>query len=449
MAKKIIEDDLDTSKKDVNISKKIKKVSKKEEENHENSEEVSDKIEEIREVIVEKKTGFNYLEVILIMIITLIIGGFFGGTVVKLTNKQSACTKNGIDNSQYQEFIDTYNDIKKNYYEKIDEDALLDAGIKGMLEFLGDKYSVYMDQEETDEFNEQVEGKYEGVGVEIVQDENGTVSIYRVFDNSPAQKAGLKVGDVIQRIQDEDVTEKTTAEISEMIKKSKEKKVRITILRDKESTEYTLERESIDIESVTIKTFDVNNKKIGYIAISVFASNTEEQFSKKLKELEKEKIDGLIIDVRGNSGGYLNKVTDIASMFLEKGKVIYQLDTKGIVEQIRDESKEKREYPIAVLINKGSASASEILAAALQESYGAYLVGSDSYGKGTVQRAYTLESGATVKYTIQKWLTPKGTWINEKGLTPTHPIDLDVKYIMDPTDENDNQLQKALEEVSK
>ena len=449
MAKKIIEDDLDTSKKDVNISKKIKKVSKKEEENHENSEEVSDKIEEIREVIVEKKTGFNYLEVILIMIITLIIGGFFGGTVVKLTNKQSACTKIGIDNSQYQEFIDTYNDIKKNYYEKIDEDALLDAGIKGMLEFLGDKYSVYMDQEETDEFNEQVEGKYEGVGVEIVQDENGTVSIYRVFDNSPAQKAGLKVGDVIQRIQDEDVTEKTTAEISEMIKKSKEKKVRITILRDKESTEYTLERESIDIESVTIKTFDVNNKKIGYIAISVFASNTEEQFSKKLKELEKEKIDGLIIDVRGNSGGYLNKVTDIASMFLEKGKVIYQLDTKGIVEQIRDESKEKREYPIAVLINKGSASASEILAAALQESYGAYLVGSDSYGKGTVQRAYTLESGATVKYTIQKWLTPKGTWINEKGLTPTHPIDLDVKYIMDPTDENDNQLQKALEEVSK
>lgn len=449
MARKTMDDELGTSKEDETISKESKTVSKNEKNQQEKAEEINEKIEEIREVIVEKKTGFNYLEVILIMIITLIIGGFFGGTVVKLTNKQTAVSKDGAENSQYQEFIDTYNDIKKNYYEKIDEDALLDAGIKGMLEFLGDKYSVYMDQEETDEFNEQVEGKYEGVGVEIVQDENEHVSIYRVFENSPAERAGLKAGDIIQKIGAEDVTKKTTAEISEMIKKSTEKKVNITILRDGELKEFTLERESIDIESVAIKTFDVNKKKIGYIAISVFASNTEEQFSKKLKELEKEKIDGLIIDVRGNSGGYLNKVTDIASMFLEKGKVIYQLDTKGIVEQIRDESKEKRDYPIAVLINKGSASASEILAAALHESYGAYLVGSASYGKGTVQRAYTLESGATVKYTIQKWLTPEGIWINEKGLTPTHPIDLDMKYILDPKDENDNQLQKALEEVSK
>jgi len=446
MARKIIEDDLDTSKEDVEVSKESKNVSEKK---PDQKEEVSEQLEEIREVIVEKKTGFNYLEVILIMIITLIIGGFFGGTVVKLTDKKTGGTKEVTTNGQYQEFIDTYNDIKKNYYEKIDEDALLDAGIKGMLEFLGDKYSVYMDQEETDEFNEQVEGKYEGVGVEIVQDENGAVSIYRVFENSPAEKAGLKAGDIIQKVGSEDVTKKTTAEISEMIKKSKEKKVQITILRNQEAKEFTLERESIDIESVAIKTFEVNKKKIGYIAISVFASNTEEQFTKKLKELEKEKIDGLVIDVRGNSGGYLNKVTDIASMFLEKGKVIYQLDTKGIVEQIRDESKEKRNYKIAVLINKGSASASEILAAALNESYGASLVGSASYGKGTVQRAYTLESGATVKYTIQKWLTPKGTWINEKGLTPTHPVDLDVKYLMDPKDENDNQLQTALEEVSK
>ena len=441
MAKKIIDEDLDTSQEKEDISKNIEKVSEKEIAREE-------KFEEIREVIVEKKTGFNYLEVVLIMIITLIIGGFLGGTVVKFAGKDSKII-NKTSNNQYQEFIDTYNDIKKNYYEKIDEDALLDAGIKGMLEFLGDKYSVYMDQEETDEFNEQVEGKYEGVGVEIVQDENDAVSIYRVFESSPAQKAGLRVGDIIQKIGEEDVTSKTTAEISEMIKKSKEKKVHITILRDQETMEFTLERKSIDIESVAIKTFDVNQKKIGYIAISVFASNTEEQFSKKLKELEKEKIDGLVIDVRGNSGGYLNKVTDIASMFLEKGKVIYQLDTKGIVEQIRDESKEKRTYPIAVLINKGSASASEILAASLSESYGASLVGSTSYGKGTVQRAYTLESGATVKYTIQKWLTPKGTWINEKGLTPTHPVNLDIQYLTDPKDENDNQLQTALKEVSK
>lgn len=405
--------------------------------------------EEIREVIIEKKSGFNYLEVILIMIITLIIGGFVGSTVTNFTKKHTSDTKGGIETNQYKEFIDTYNDIKKNYYEEIDEDALLDAGIKGMLEFLGDKYSVYMDQEESDEFNEQVDGKYQGVGVEIVQLEEKGVSIYRVFENSPAEKAGLKAGDIIQKISTEDVTGKTSSEISDMIRNSKEKKVNITVLRDGEEKEFTLEKTSVDIESVTIKTFERGTKKIGYIALSIFASNTEEQFAKKLEELEKEEIDGLVIDVRGNSGGYLTSVTAIASMFLEKGKVIYQLDTKGIIEQIRDQSKEKRTYPVAVLINKGSASASEILAGALNESYDAYLIGTATYGKGTVQRAYELKSGATVKYTIQKWLTPKGNWINETGLTPTHLEEMDVNYYLNPTDENDNQLQRALDEISK
>lgn len=417
------------------------------EETHEN--ETATEEENVREVIVEKKVGFNYLEVILIMIITLVIGGFLGTVVTRFTVKSTSCIKNEVINDQYKEFIDTYNDIKKNYYEEIDEDALLDAGIKGMLDFLGDKYSVYMNKEETEIFNEEVEGKYEGIGVEIIQNEDGTISIHRVFENSPAKKAGLLVGDVIKKVGDTDVTGKTSAEISDMIKKSKEVSVNVTVLRDNKEISFDLERKSIDIESVQIKTFEKNEKKIGYIQLSVFASNTTEQFKAKLKELEKENIDGLVIDVRSNSGGYLTCVTDIASMFLERGKVIYQLDTKGIVEQIRDESKEKRTYPIAVLVNGGSASASEILAGALHESYGAYLVGHSTYGKGTVQRAYTLESGATVKYTIQKWLTPEGNWINETGLTPTHPVDLDVKYITNPIDENDNQLQTALEEVSK
>ncbi len=429
--------------------KKIDSLNEEEikEEVHDKEEKIDE--ENVREIIVEKKVGFNFLEVILIMIITLVIGGFLGTVVTRFTIKKTSCVKNEVVNDQYKEFINTYNDIKKNYYEEIDEDALLDAGIKGMLDFLGDKYSVYMDKEETETFNEEVEGKYEGVGVEIIQNEEGIVSIHRVFENSPAKKAGLLVGDIIKMVGDTDVSGKTSAEISDMIRKSKEVSVHITVLRDNKEISFDLERKSIDIESVQIKTFEKNGKKIGYIQLSVFASNTTKQFKDKLKELEKENIDGLVIDVRGNSGGYLTCVTDIASMFLERGKIIYQLDTKGIVEQIRDESKEKRTYPIAVLVDGSSASASEILAGALHESYGAYLVGHSTYGKGTVQRAYTLESGATVKYTIQKWLTPDGNWINEKGLTPTHPVDLDVKYLVDPIDENDSQLQTALEEVSK
>lgn len=406
------------------------------------------KKESIREVIIEKKTGFNYLEVILIMIITLIIGAFLGGLVLRLTAKDTSCAKEKFETSQYREFIETYNNIKKNYYEEIDEDALLDAGIKGMLDFLGDQYSVYMNPEETDDFNEQVEGKYQGIGVEIVQSDNQEISIHRIFEGTPAEKAGLKVGDIIKRVGDVDVSQKDISEVSDMIKKSDKKTVVVVVSRDGEEKEFTLSRDNIDIESVIAKTFERDDKKIGYLSLSIFASNTEKQFQKKLLELEKEGIDGLIIDVRGNSGGYLNSVTAIASMFLEKGKMIYQLDTKGIVEPIRDQSKEKRKYPVAILINKGSASASEILAGALHESYGAYLVGTSSYGKGTVQVAYTLESGATVKYTIQKWLTPDGNWVNEKGLTPTHMEEMNIEYYANPEEENDNQLQKALELVT-
>ena len=139
----------------------------------------------------------------------------------------------------------------------------------------------------------------------------------------------------------------------------------------------------------------------------------------------------------------------MASLFLDKSKVIYQLDTKGIVEQVYSLSKEKRTYPIVVLVNGASASASEILAAALQESYGATIIGTNSFGKGTVQAAYQLKSGATVKYTIQKWLTPKGNWINEKGVTPDIKVELDQTYYENPSDDTDNQLQKAISELSK
>ena len=178
-----------------------------------------------------------------------------------------------------------------------------------------------------------------------------------------------------------------------------------------------------------------------------YAVGTE--FFVKLEALEKENIDSLIIDVRSNSGGYLSSVTDIASMFLNKSKIIYQLDTKGVVEQIYSKTKESRNYKVVVLIDKASASASEILAGAMQESYGATIIGTNSYGKGTVQAAYQLESGATVKYTIQKWLTPNGNWINEVGITPDIEVELTEEYANNPSDETDSQLQKALEELSK
>lgn len=401
----------------------------------------------VREIIVEKKVGFNYLEVILIMIITLIIGGFLGGFVNQFVTKPTKQESSTVSD-EFQEFLNTYEDIKENYYEEIDEGEMLNAGIKGMIDYLGDKYSVYMDEEETEEFNEQVEGKYVGIGTEIMQLEDGSVVVSNPFEGSPAAKAGLQAGDVIIRVNDTDVTGKTSSEVSNLIKKSADSTVNITVRRDDEEKTFTIERETIEIESVDSSVFDVNDKKVGYIYVSIFAANTYQQFEQALEDLEEDGIDSLVIDVRSNSGGYLDCVTEIASLFLGKGKVIYQLDTKGIVEKIYDETKTKRDYPIAVLINSSSASASEILAASLKESYGAEVVGVNSYGKGTVQRAYQLENGATVKYTIQKWLTPDGNWINEVGVEPTLRVEMNVDYYQNPSDETDNQLQEALKKVA-
>ena len=420
-------------------NKEIDTEDKKGEEDDQNS--------SVREIIVEKKVGFNYLEVILIMIITLIIGGFLGGFVNQFVTKPTKQESSTVSD-EFQEFLNTYEDIKENYYEEIDEGEMLNAGIKGMIDYLGDKYSVYMDEEETEEFNEQVEGKYVGIGTEIMQLEDGSVVVSNPFEGSPAAKAGLQAGDVIIRVNDTDVTGKTSSEVSNLIKKSADSTVNITVRRDDEEKTFTIERETIEIESVDSSVFDVNDKKVGYIYISIFAANTYQQFEQALEDLEKDGIDSLVIDVRSNSGGYLDCVTEIVSLFLGKGKVIYQLDTKGIVEKIYDETKTKRDYPIAVLINSSSASASEILAASLKESYGAEVVGVNSYGKGTVQRAYQLENGATVKYTIQKWLTPDGNWINEVGVEPTLRVEMNVDYYQNPSDETDNQLQEALKKVA-
>ena len=405
---------------------------------------------EIKEIIVEKKVGFNYAEVIVIMIITLILGGVIGSFITYLsrdTIKEDKKICSSIP-SEMNEFLDTYENIMNNYYEKVDSNKLLDAGINGMLEYLGDDYSVYMNQEETEDFDEQVEGKYTGIGVEIQATENGVV-VNRVFDKSPAKEAGIQKGDIFIKVNGEDVLKLTPVKISEMIKKDEDQLVDVVIKRGEEEKTFNLSLKQVDIESVETDVFEVNGKKVGYIKLSIFASNTYQQFERKLLELEGKKIDSLIIDVRDNSGGYLSSVTDIASLFLSKSKIVYQLDTKGIVEQIYANSNTKREYDIVVLANKASASASEILAGALQESYGAKVIGTNTFGKGTVQAAYKLKSGATVKYTIQKWLTPNGNWVNEKGITPDIEVKLDDEYYKTFDKKDDNQLQKAIEELSK
>ena len=191
-----------------------------------------------------------------------------------------------------------------------------------------------------------------------------------------------------------------------------------------------------------------NQTKQSEVSIDNFEKELISDVDKALKKLEKENIDSLIIDVRGNTGGYLTNVTKIINELLPKGKVIYQTERNGVKQEFLDKDDVSRSYPIAVLINGSSASASEILAAAIKESYGGYVVGTTTYGKGTVQQTKVLSDGTMIKFTVENWLTPDGNWINDLGVSPTHEVKMDDAYYNDPIDEKDTQLQKALELVS-
>lgn len=333
--------------------------------------------------------------------------------------------------------INVYDTIVSNYYGELDKDKLVDNAIESMLNGIGDSYTTYTDEETTDNFIENIEGTYEGIGCMVAMNETGEIFIVSIFENSPAEKAGMQVNDIILKIDDEDYQEKTSEDMANYVKKNPNNKIKFVIKRGEEEKEITITRKKIEIPSVTSKIIEEEDKKIGYIDISVFSGVTYKQFKKELKKLEKEDIGGLIIDVRGDTGGYLSSVTDISNLFLKKGKVIYQLEDNKKTEKIKDETKEHRTYPIAVLIDGGSASASEILASVIKESYKGYVVGTNSYGKGTVQKTKQLPDGSMIKYTIQKWLTPDGNWINETGVEPTHYIEL-ISL------EEDNQLNTAI-----
>lgn len=393
----------------------------------------------------KERNTYTFEEVFIIMIISLVIGFF---TCFSLNKILSGGKNYRLLSKDLNKFVDAYQTILKNYPDKLDTSKLVESAIEGMMSSIGDKYTTYNDVDGATTFNETVSGTYEGIGCLVTTTEN-SIQIIEVFDDSPASKAGLKEKDIIKKIDGQDFSDKTSSDMANYIKESDKKEIKITIQRDSEEKEVKLKRQKLEVPTVTTKIYENNDKKIGYIDISIFSSVTDKQFKEKLKELEKKEIDGLIIDVRDNNGGYLNVVTNIASNLLKKGDIIYKLEKSNKkVETKKDTTKEKRTYPIAVLVNAGSASASEILASAIKESYKGFVVGTNTYGKGTVQQTMKLEDGSMIKYTIENWLTPNGNWINEVGVTPTNVVELDEIYYQKPISENDNQLQEAINLVS-
>lgn len=382
----------------------------------------------------DKTATFNLIEVIVIIIMTSLVVSVSTGIIVYKNYYKIDKTSSNKDYLKELEYA--YNNILNSYVEKVDEKELTNAAIKGMYNYLGDPYTSYLDKDSTDNLMDRLKGEYKGIGVEITTNESGTV-VMTVFENSPAEEAGIMVGDIITKVKGVDVNGKTTSEVSNMIK-STNGNVEIEVNRGGITKTLTLKVSTVSIKSVIKNKYD----KTGYLRIETFSNTTYKQFKENLETLEKDGIENLIVDVRNNGGGFLNSAVEIAELFIEKGKPIYGLQTKDKKEMYKDTTKEKRDYKVIVLINGGSASASEVLAAALKESYGATLLGTKSYGKGTVQDTSELESGGMIKYTTAYWLTPKGVTINEKGLTPD--IEVTGSFKDEMTLENDVELQTAI-----
>ena len=387
---------------------------------------------------------FSIIEMFILVLISVTVSLILGMLIGSHEQKNDNWKKT---NDQYlKNFIENYEYIVDNYYENVDKEKLINNAIAGMMDSLDDPYSAYIDDDTANNFNISLQGSYEGLGVSIIKDpETNYIMAYTIFKNSPADKSGLKAGDLIKSIDGDSTKEKETSEFSNYILETDKKEFILTIIRGNEEFDITLKKENITIDSVTSKVIEQDNHKIGYIYISIFANNTAKQFKKQLDDLEKQNIDSLIIDVRSNTGGHLTAVEDILKSLLTTKQITYQLSQDSKITKYYGSLKKNKNYEIVLLGDNYSASASEVLISSLRENLGSKLIGVKTYGKGTVQDLVTLSNGVQYKITTKKWLTPNGNWINDtKGIEPDIEVKLDDKYYSTYDDKDDNQFQSAI-----
>lgn len=334
------------------------------------------------------------------------------------------------------------NHISKKFYKDVDDVDFESGVLKGLFRSLNDPYSVYFTKDEYSSFMEKSSGTYGGLGITISPGKDGLITVISTFDDTPAFRKGIKHDDKIIKVEGV----KYTAEQLELaVSKMKGKPgtdVNITILRDGKEIEMNIVRAQIVIQSVKSELLEKDSKKIGYIQISTFDNKVFDEFKKNFRELEKKSIEGLVIDLRGNPGGSLLEVVHIADFLLDK-QVIVTLKSRDGKDQGFNSDSNKINIPMVLLINKMSASASEILAAAVADTGSGVLVGQTTYGKGVVQTIEALSDGDAIKLTTAEYFTPNGKSIHGVGVVPDVEIELSKDY--DRNDKKtDNQLQKAL-----
>lgn len=421
------------------------------------------------------------LRLVVIIVISVLVGYYFGVNKVNLDWKNykphlsviSREPPSNLRSVDFSLFWNVWQRLERDYYDKtvIDPQKLVNGAINGMVQSLGDPYTVYLPPKDNKEFKQGLAGKFEGIGAQLGMKSNQIIVVAPI-DGSPAQKAGIKSGDAILKVDGKPTLGWTLNQAVEKIRGPKNTNVVLTLEKkadnktNSKTVDVTITRDTINVKSVygwvkdvkdieniriTKSMKDIGEKKIMYLRLSQFGDSTNKEWITVINDLyykysRDKDLKGVVLDLRNNPGGYLNDATFIASEFIKDGTIVYQ-DKGGGTDKIAFSVSRGGillDVPVMVLINKGSASASEIVAGALRDHKRGKLIGEQSFGKGTIQEAEELDGGAGLHVTVAKWLTPKGEWVHGKGLTPDILVSVDQK---DPS--HDAQLEKAVGELVK
>ena len=351
---------------------------------------------------------------------------------------------------KYQKLETLFQLVENYYYEDVDEDAMLENAAVGLMAGIGDVYSVYYTKEEMAKFNEETEGKYAGIGCQLLADpESKLITVTRVFKGSPAETAGIRAGDKIVYVNDVYYTAYEMDEAVSVMRGTPGENVKVTVLRDLETIDFDVMREDININYVEYEILDGN---IGYVMVFDFLGDAYEGFAEAINAFQEADVSGMIIDLRNNGGGLVDTCVKMADLILPEGVVVSMKDKNGNVTEEKIDGK-YYDVPMAVLVNGYSASASEILAGAIRDNHAGTLVGTKTFGKGVVQSSLEFADGSGMKVTTARYYTPSGECIHEIGIEPDIEVELDAdavtRYgINNLPHENDAQLQCAIAVLS-
>lgn len=373
-----------------------------------------------------------------ILMAIIFMGGFAVGNLMTTSEAQGRVAINDTDQA-FEPFWEAYNIIQTRYIDPVPVETLVEGAIDGMMESLGDENSVYHNPEEYPQTLD-IGGEYEGIGVQIREiEETGEIEVVSVFSGSPAEAAGMRRGDIFLEVEGQSVVGLTTSELANLVRGPAGTPVNITIRRGEEVINLTIVRAKLEIPNVE---YELLPDKIAYIRLFEFNALSRGQLNEAIRQLDVNNTNGLIFDLRNNPGGLLSSAVDINSAFIREGVILYEVFGDGTEEVFRANGNYAGiTVPIVVLVDEGSASASELTAGALQDTGTATIIGEVTFGKGTVQTVVPLSNNGGIRVTVARYLTPNRNWVHKQGITP----DILVPWEGQPGDEDDPQLQTAID----